>query len=61
MQNALTVTVEIFGRFRLETNSEKKKAMVYTPSFIWGQIVNEAYKRRATGEGQRLGGENRRG
>ena len=30
-QKELAVTVQMFGRIRLETNLEKKKSMVYTP------------------------------
>ena len=49
VQNALTVTVEMFRRMELETNMEKTKVMVCTPGFIWGEVGGLAYKRRVTG------------
>ena len=35
VQDAMSVTVEIFCRMGLETNLEKTKTMVCTPGFIW--------------------------
>ena len=46
------MTVDMFCRVGLETNLVKNKVMVCTPGFIWGQIGEEAYKRRTTGEGE---------
>ena len=43
--------VDMFCRVRLETILEETKATVFTPGFVWGQIGEEAYKRRATSEG----------
>ena len=36
----------------LYMNLEKTKAPVCTPGYIWGKWSEEAYKRRATGEGE---------
>ena len=48
VQDDLTVSVEMFRRMGLETNLEKTKALVCTPSYIWGKWSEAAYKRRAT-------------
>ena len=52
VQDALTVTVAMFKRVGLETNLEKMKSMVCTPGYFWGEQSEEAYNRRATGEGE---------
>ena len=49
VQDALTVTVEMFRRVGLDTNLEETKALVCTPGYIWGMWTEAAYKRRATG------------
>ena len=51
------MTVDIFCRVGLEMNLKKTRSMVCTPVFIWGKIREEAYKRRATGEGSDVSGE----
>ena len=51
VQDALLVTVDMFHRVKIEANLEKKKEMVFTLGFIWGQIREEAYKWRETAEG----------
>ena len=43
--------VRIFDRVGLQKNMGDTKAIVFTPGFIWGQQVVEAYKRREIGEG----------
>ena len=50
-QDLLLVAVDLFFWVGMETNLEKAKGMVFTLDFIWGHIVKEYYKRRATGEG----------
>ena len=40
-----------FERVSLQKNLNKTKAVICTPGFIWGQQVDESYKRQATGEG----------
>ena len=37
VQDAISVTVEIFRRMGLEKSFNKTKAMVCTPGFIWGE------------------------
>ena len=47
----MTTIVWIFDCVILYTNLDNIKAMTFTPIFIWGQMGQQAYKRRATGEG----------
>ena len=49
VQDALMVSVAMFRRMGLETNLEKKKALVCTPRYIWGKWSEVVYKRRDTG------------
>ena len=51
-QDALKVTVAILGTAGLDTILENTKAMVCTPGFIWVKWSKEAYKSRATVEGE---------
>ena len=51
MQAVLTKMEIIFERVGLQENLNKTKAMICTPGFIWGKQGDEAYKRKATGEG----------
>ena len=44
VQDALSVTVEMFRRVGLEKNLENTKTMVCTPGFIWGKWGEKAYK-----------------
>ena len=44
----------MFERISLQKNLGKKKAMVCTIVFIWGQKGETAYKWRATGEGSKF-------
>ena len=39
VQDALTVTVDMFRRVGFETNLEKTKALVCIPGYIWGKWV----------------------
>ena len=50
MLAALTTMVRMFGRVGWKTNLDNIKGMTCTLVFILGQQVNEAYKRKATGE-----------
>ena len=52
IQDALMVSVLMFRRVVLETNLEKKKALVCTPVYIWCKWREAAYKSRATGGGR---------
>ena len=54
VQDALTVTVDIFCRMGMKDNLEKCKVMVFTTRFIWGEWGDSSYKWRATGEGATL-------
>ena len=47
----LMVVVRIFYRVGLKTNLGNTKAMVCTPSFIWGKQGSAAYNQRVAGEG----------
>ena len=44
VQDVLTVTVAIFRRVGLGSNLDKTKAVIFTPSFIWGEWRETAYK-----------------
>ena len=44
VQYLLTVTVAMFRRVVLDANLEKIKALVCTPSFIWGEWGETVYK-----------------
>ena len=52
MQEVLTVTVEMLHRMVLETNLYKTKSMVCITNLICGKWGEQAYKRRAVGEGE---------
>ena len=52
MHNNLKVTVAMFLRMGLNTNLEKTKYMVCTPSFILCKCIEKAYKRRIMGKGE---------
>ena len=52
VQNALTVRVAMFLRMGLDTNLDKTKYVVCTPSFISLKWSYKAYKQRLTGEGE---------
>ena len=51
VQGTLTTLMRVFERLRLYTNLGKAKSMPCTPGFIWGKMGQDAYKRRAMGEG----------
>ena len=51
MHKPLTATVIIFEKVGLQKNLSKTKSMVFTPGFIWGHELADAYKQIATGEG----------
>ena len=51
LQDALTVTVEMFRRVGLDTNLESMRALVCIPGYIWGNWSEAAYNRKDTGEG----------
>ena len=48
VQDALTVMVAMLFSMGIKTNIDTAKSMVCTPSFIWGEWGEQAYKRRAT-------------
>ena len=50
MHNNLKATVAMFLRMGLNTNLEKTKYMVCTPSFILCKCIEKAYKHRIMGE-----------
>ena len=51
VQYALTVTLAMLCRMGINANLKKIKAMVCTPSFIWGKWGETLYKKWETGEG----------
>ena len=51
VQDALSVTVEIFRSMGLETNVKNSKTIVYTSGYIWWKWGEHVYKRWVTGEG----------
>ena len=52
VQDALTVSVVVLRWMVLEMNLDKTKALVFTPSYIWGEWSEKSYKRKANGEGE---------
>ena len=47
----LVMTVYMLRSLDMEKNLDKTKSMVCKSGFVWGQIGEAAYNRRATGEG----------
>ena len=57
MQDDLKVTVEMFSRVGFETNLKNKNSLVFNTRYIKGKWIEEAHKRRMTGEGGIFQGE----
>jgi hypothetical protein len=51
LQSSYTLLCELFSLMNLNSNTEKKKSMAFSPQLVYDDISDVAYNRRISGHG----------